>query len=268
MLRSVRVVLVLCVALLLMACGGGAPSANGFTRPVRGGGAVSFGRQDMTPSRWRVRSNLHIQLQVQQEGRSKTVGGGVDRLYDVEALGPERDGSARAKVDIRTWNDSSADSSTPRAGRSYIVERVGPQLRFNPIAGGPISPGEQRELAKLHRSFGKATDTELSLAGRSLRPGDMVPFVQESEGAVVQGRIRFLGMTRLGGRPVAEFEFVGVASQVQEGLSVRADLNGVLLIDPPSSQTLLMDIEGPANAHGGNLHASGRSHLIASAAPQ
>lgn len=266
MMRPVRALLVFCIALLLVACGGSQAQGD-FTRPVRGGSAVRFDRQDLTPTRWRIRSNLHIQLHVQHQGQTETVGGGVDRLFDTEALGPERDGSARAKVDIRAWNDSTPDPSTPRAGRSYIVERVGPELRFQPIAGGPISPGEQQELAKLHRSFGKATDTELSLAGRSLRPGDVVPFVQEDGGAVVQGQIRLLGMTRYGGRPVAEFELVGVASEVREGISVRADLRGVLLIDPPSSQTLMMDVEGPARAHGGALEATGRSHSIATATP-
>ena len=265
-MRSLRAVLVVVFALVVVGCGG-APPPGGFTRPVRGGAAVRFDRQDLVPTRWQIRSNLHIQLQVHHEGQSRTVGGGVDRLFEAESLGPERDGSARAKVDIRAWNDSSPDESTPRAGRSYIVERVGPELRFDPIAGGPISPGERQELMKLHRSFGKATDTELSLAGRSLRPGDVVPFVQEDGGAVVQGQMRLLGTTQYGGRPVAEFEFVGVASEVRDGFSVRADLRGVLLIDPPSSQTLMMDIEGPARAHGSGLQATGRSHAIATATP-
>ena len=91
--------------------------------------------------------------------------------------------------------------------------------------------------------------------------------MQEDGRAFVQGQIRLLGMTRYGGRPVAEFELVGVASEVRDGFSVRADLRGVLLIGPPSSQTLMMDIEGPAHAHGGGVQAIGRSHAIATATP-
>ena len=117
MVRMLRATLVLVFALFLMACGP-APPPGGFTRPVRGGSAVRFARQDLMPARWRIRSNLHVQLQVQHEGQTKTVGGGVDRLFDAESLGPERDGSARAKIDIHAWNDSSPDGSTPRTGRS------------------------------------------------------------------------------------------------------------------------------------------------------
>lgn len=264
--NRLRVSFVLVFALLLVACGG-AP-ANGFSRPLRGGGPVQFDRQPILPAKWQVRSNLHIQLHVRQDGRVETVGVGVDRLYDVASIGSELEGSPRAKVDIRSWNDtSSKPGATPQAGRSYIVSRIGPELRIEPIGGRPMSPGERAELEKLHGNFGKPSDTELALAGRSLSPGDTVPFVQNQNGTVVEGQIRLLGVTQFQSRPVAEFEFVGVASQVSRGFSVRADLRGVLLVDPPSSQTLMMDVEGPARAYGGAIEATGRSHAIATSTP-
>lgn len=170
------------------ASGSVAPSASSSAGPLASGSSapretVRFGRggQPKVGERQRFESEERVRLNIPGRGPVKSAADSVvegERVRATEEVlavsGPVAT-KVRVKFDVWVSFSGGDEVARPQDGKTYVVERVGAEVRVGSESGGAVGADESGPIAKRYDRIGEPIELGLSLPDRAIVAGERVP---------------------------------------------------------------------------------------------